>query len=236
MTIMALTEYVPNAIWLVDYPVRYAGLDFRSRMSVIRLSDSTLMLHSPCAIDDTLKAAITNLGDVAWIVAPGSYHYLHVPSAQAAFPDAQTFLCPGVEKKRPDIAYDALLGDTPPDGWRDDFDQVVVRGNRLMWEVAFFHRQSRTLLLVDLIENIGDATPDVGWQMRAWWKLVFRMWNKARPAPEYQLGWKDKPAARTSLEKILAWDFERIIISHGENIETDAHAIARRAWTGPLVP
>jgi len=91
------------------------------------------------------------------------------------------------------------------------------------------------LLLVDLIENIGDATPDIGWQMKLWWKLVFRMWNKAKPAPEYQMGWKDKPAARASLEKILAWDFERIIISHGENIESDAKAIALKAWTGPLL-
>jgi len=239
MTFGSLTEYVPGAIWLVDYPVRYSGLDFKSRMSVIRLADSKLLLHSPCAIDDDLKAAITNLGDVAWIVAPGSYHYLHVPSAQAAFPNAKTYICPGIEKKRPDIAYDGILDDTSPDGWpngwRGELDQVLVRGNRLMWEVAFFHRQSRTLLLVDLIENIGDATPDIGWQMKLWWKLVFRMWNKAKPAPEYQMGWKDKPAARASLEKILAWDFERIIISHGENIESDAKAIALKAWTGPLL-
>src|SRR6185312_8207074 len=33
---------------------------------------------------------------------PGSFHHLHVTSAQAAFPDAKTWICPGIETKRPD--------------------------------------------------------------------------------------------------------------------------------------
>lgn len=103
-----------------------------------------------------------------------------------------------------------------------------------MWEVAFLHRESKTLILVDLIEHITDQTPDIDWKMRAWWKSVFHMWNKPRPAPEYQLGWGDRDAARQSLETILTWDFERIILAHGDLIENDAKSIAREAWRKPL--
>lgn len=229
-----IIEYVTDTIWIVDYPVHYSGMDFGSRMSIIRLANSQLMLHSPCEITDELKETISALGEVAWIVAPGSYHYFHIQSAQDAYPNADTYICPGIERKRPDLEFDWILGDKSPDCWQDELGQVLVRGTKYMWEVGFFHKQSKTLLLVDLIENIGDQTPDIGWQMKLWWKVVFHMWNKPKPAPEYQLGWKDKSAARKSLQKILEWDFDRIIIAHGDNIESDAKAVARSAWATPL--
>jgi len=38
----------------------------------------------------------------------------------------------------------------------------------------------------------------------------------------------------TLLERILDWDFDRIVLSHGENIESDAKAVLRKAWARPL--
>jgi hypothetical protein len=229
-----LLEHTPDSIWTADYPVHYSGLDFSSRMTVIRLADGRLMLHSPCEIDAAAAAQISELGRPAFIIAPGSYHYIHVPSAQAAFPDAEVWICPGVERKMPNLEFDWFLSDRPPDAWADTLDQCLVRGNRFIWEVAFVHRPSRTLILVDLIENIGDRTPGADWKLKFWWKAVFHMWNVPKPAPEYQLGWKDRLAAKASLERILQWDFERIILAHGDNIEADAVAVAREAWKRPL--
>jgi hypothetical protein len=231
---MTPTELVAGRIWLVDYPVRYSGLDFRSRMSVIRLADSKLMLHSPCEITPELASWLRELGEVRYIVAPGSYHYLHVPSAQRAFPNAETWICPGIERKRSDIEFDWILGDRPPQEWARELEQVLVRGTRFIWEVAFFDAPSKTLLLVDLVENIGDRTEGVGRGLELWWKLVFHMWNEPKPAPEYQLGWKGKALARRCLERILEWDFERVVLSHGDLIEQDAKQLVRRAWATPL--
>jgi hypothetical protein len=231
---LALEEYIAGRIWLCRYPVRYAGTAFDARMTVIRLADGRLMLHSPCEIDAAMREAISALGAVAYVVAPGTFHYLHVPSAQAAFPQAETFVCPGIERKRPDLAFDGLLSDTPPAAWADELDQVLVRGSRWMWEVAFFHRATKTLILVDLVENFTDDTPHASWQLKLWWRLVFHMWNNPRPAPEYQLGWKDKQAARASLKRILEWDFRRVILAHGDLIEADARALVTKAWETPL--
>ena len=231
---MSLSEYLPDQVWLKEYPIHYAGCDFNARMAVIRMTDTKLLIHSPCAIDHETKEAISALGEVAYIVAPGTYHHLHVPSAQAAFPDAETYICPGIERKRPELDFDWFLGDRPPEAWAGVLDQVLVRGNKHIWEVAFYHRQSRTLLLVDLIENFTDKTPNVNWVLSLWWKVVFRMWNNPKPAPEYQLGWKDRAAARRSLRKILEWDFDRIILSHGDLIEVNAKERAKEAWTRPL--
>ena len=231
---LELVDYIPDQIWIKRYPVHYSGLDFYSLMTVIRLSDGNLLLHSPCDIDDETKQSIERIGTVAHIVAPGSYHYFHVGSAQNAFPEAQTYICPGIEQKRPDIEFDWILGDRSPEAWNEEIEQVLVRGSKYIWEVAFYHRPSQTLLLVDLVENIGDQTDGVGWGLKLWWKLVFHMWNHPKPAPEYQMGWKDKKAAKRSLEQILQWDFERVLLAHGDFIESNAKAALREAWKAPL--
>ncbi len=223
-----------EGIWLKSYPVRYGGCTFPGRMTVVRLSDGRLLIHSPCEIDEVTRAAIEKMGAPAFILAPGNFHHLHVPSCQAAFPGAETWICPGIEKKRPDLCYDGVLGDTPEAGWQADFEQVVVRGSRIMWEVAFFHRPSGTLLLVDLVENMGDATPGTNWVLRFFWKGIFRMWNTPKPAPEYQLGWKDKAAARVSLRRILSWDFQRVVMAHGEPITENARESLEQAWSRVL--
>ncbi len=229
-----LYEYQTNTIWIKEYPIHYAGTKFNSRMTIIRLSNGNLFIHSPCNIDEPTKIAIAKLGKVEFIVAPGLYHYLYVESAQRAFPNAETFICPGIEIKNPELEFDWLLGNRPDERWENDFEQVLVRGNKYIWEVAFYHKITKTLILVDLIENFTDETEDVNWILQFWFKVVFRMWNNPKPAPEYQLGWQDKNAASKTLKKILSWDFERIVISHGDLIEKNAKEVAIRAWRQPI--
>ena len=202
-------------------------------MTVIRLASGQLMLHSPCRITPAIVEEISLLGPVGHIVAPGNFHHLHTATAQAAFPKAETWICPGVEKRDRSLRYDGVLGDTAPPAWRGEIDQILVQGSRIMREVAMFHRGSRTLILVDLIENFSDATPHTG-MLKFWFKYVLAMWDNPRPAPEYRLGWSDRHAAAQSLRRIMAWDFQRIVLSHGDLIERDAKQVASEAWSGIL--
>lgn len=229
-----LEELIPNRIWLKKYPVHYAGLNFTARATVIRLTNGELWVHSPSPLGEELLDGIRGIGPVAHLVAPGSYHYFHVEAWQEAFPEAIVWICPGVERKKPDLEFDWFLADRPPDAWAEELDQVLVRGNRFIWEVVFLDRPSKTLIVTDLLENIGEKSGPVDWQLKLWWKVVFHMWDNPKPAPEYQMGWQDKRAAKRSLERILEWDFDRIVLSHGENIESDPKAVLRKAWAGPL--
>ncbi len=222
-------EYVRDSIWLASYPVRTAGAAFEARTTLIRCGDGILIVHSPGPLDDAARHEIASLGPVGVIIAPGNFHQLHVAVWQLAFPGAETWICPGVERRQPALRYDRVLGDETPARVATEFDQVLVRGGRLMCEVAMLHRRSRTLLLVDLLENFTDATPGVNWLVRTFFKAL-GMWNNPSPAPEYRFAWKDRNAARASIEHILAWDFERIVISHGDLIDHDAKDVARRAW------
>lgn len=231
---MPLTPYVEGQIWLRAYPVRLAGTRFEARMTVIRLASGQLLLHSPCDITPAIAEEISALGPVAHIVAPGNFHHLYVATAQAAFPRAKTWICPGVERRQHGLKYNGVLDDAAPLEWAGEIDQVLVQGTRIMREVAMFHRASRTLVLVDLIENFTDATPHTGGALKFLFKYVLRMWNRPRPAPEYRMGWSDRQAAAKSLQRILAWDFQRIVLSHGDLIDGDAHEVAAAAWAGVL--
>jgi hypothetical protein len=231
---MILTSYIPGQVWLRAYPVGLAGTRFEARMTVIRLAAGELVLHSPCEITAEVAAEIAGLGPVAHIVVPGNFHHLHASSAQAAFPDAKTWICPGIERKRPDLKYDGVLGDTAPVDWAGEIEQALVQGTRIMREVAMYHRGSQTLVLVDLIENFTDATPNTSAWLKFWFKYILRMWDNPRPAPEYRLGWSDRTAAARSLRRILAWDFRRIVLSHGDLIDHDAHQVAAEAWSAIL--
>lgn len=212
-------------------PSAWGGTKFDARMTVIRLASGELMLHSPCEITVAMAEEISTIGPVAHIVAPGNFHHLYVATAQAAFPAARTWICPGVERRHPGLKYDGVLGDVALADWASEIDQVLVHGTRIMREVAMFHRASRTLILVDLIENFTDATPHTGGALKFWFKYLLHMWNNPRPAPEYRIGWSDRQAAAKSLRRILAWDFQRIVLSHGDLIERAAHEVATKAWS-----
>ena len=225
----SLQVFVPDALWLRDYFVRLGGARVNARMSVIRLRNGEILVHSPCAFDASLTAEVAALGRVAAIIAPGNFHWLHVRSCQQAFPDAATYICPGVEKRAKGLNFEFVLGDAAPPLWADELAQVALQGTRIMREVAFFHRASRTLILVDLVENFTPATPGTN----VFSRIVFRalgMWNRPGPAPEYRLAWGDKARVREGMERILAWDFERVILSHGDIITHDARQIVAQAW------
>lgn len=225
-------EYLPQRMWLIEYPVRFAGMNLTARATLIRLEGGTLFVHSPCPFSDPLRRQLANLGQVAYVVAPGNFHTLHSQAWRNAYPQAELWVCPGLEGSYRGRARPHVLTDVAPVAWRRELKQVVVRG-RFMREVVFFDRVSHTLIVTDLIENYGDLSKHVPGLLRMWWRL-FGMWNHPGPAPEYRLGWRDKACARASLARVLEWDFTRIVLAHGDLIERDARATARLAWRSVL--
>jgi hypothetical protein len=224
---LLLREVVPGQIWVKPGPVHVAGVRFLTRMTILRCRDG-VFLHSPIEIDDDTRSAIEQLGPVRAIIAPSTTHHLFVASAQQAFPLALTFGIAGLETKREDLHFDELLGDEPPALWAGEMDQVVI-GNRVMCEVDFLHRPTRSLIATDLIENFHDETPGTNLFLRELMHLL-GMWNHARPAPELRWLTFHRKRARLALETILAWDFDRVILAHGELIDTNPKLAIRDAW------
>jgi len=217
---------IADDLWVAERPLRpLPGLDIGTRMSVVRVGDGGVVLHSPVAADETTRKAVEALGPVRAIVCPNRVHHRFAAGWKAACPDARLLAAPGLPAKRRDLAFDGLLGDDPDPAWGDALATVHVRGLPSLEEVAFFHPASRTLLLADLAFH---PTPASRPGLRRWARLS-RI-SGFGPNAVVRLAVRDRAAARRSLERVLAWDFERVVVAHGEILERGGRAALRRGW------
>lgn len=211
-------EQLAADLWVAQRPLPLVVGDIGARMTVMRLSDRTLMLHSPVALDPPLQQALDELGSVRWIVGPSKVHHLFIGGFVQAYPDALLCGAPGLAEKRPDLPIRHVLTE-PPAGWPEDVPLQLIEGAPWMNEVALFHRKSRTLVLTDLVFN----DPPGATNARMFHRLVGAT-GKFGPHRLIRFGMRDRAATRRSIDRILAWDFDRIIMSHGAVVESAGHA------------
>ncbi len=217
-------------IWTVPMPLKLAGAEFGTRMTVVRVADGGLVLIAPIAIDSTLAAVLAEVGEVRAVIAPNAFHHAYFLAAAERYPDAVCFLAEGVEKKlgtRPPGARD-LAGIADP-LWEAELEQVVLEGVPMTNEVIFFHRESRTLILTDLCFNF-DPAPG------GWTGLFLRITGahgRLAVSRLMRASLKDKTRVRAALARILEWDFDKIIVTHGHNIKSGGKERFREA-TGDI--
>ena len=91
---------VARDIWLIDGPaIRFYGLPFSTRATVVRLENGDLWVHSPTHLTEDLRAELDALGRVRHLVAPNWIHYAHIAHWQAAWPGAVAWAAPGVAER-----------------------------------------------------------------------------------------------------------------------------------------
>lgn len=211
-----MLQRLADGLWVDARPFR-AGpfLEIGTRMSVVRLADRGLLLHSLVEIDAETRAALEALGPVHHLVAGNQLHHRYLASAAKAFPQAELWGPPGLAEKRKDLRFEGVLGDEAPAAWGTDLDQLAVRGIPRMNEVAFLHRASRTLLVTDLCFNVRHSD-QLGTRL---FMRVNGAYGRFGPTRLLRSLVRDRPALRASVEKILAWDFDRVVVTHGEVLE-----------------
>jgi Domain of unknown function (DUF4336) len=210
----ALRRLAPD-LWVADRPLKLVVGDIGTRMTVIRLADGGLFLHSPVRLDAATRSALDGLGPVGCVVAPSKVHHFFVADYLAAYPQARVYGAPGLAAKRADLRFDAVLSDEAPPEWRAEIAQHLFRGAPAINEVVFFHRPTRTLLLTDLAFNVAsDKTAGA----RLFYWLVGAA-GRFGPHRLVRTMIRDRRAARRSVDDILTWDFDRIIVTHGDVLE-----------------
>lgn len=230
-------------IWMVDGGIVHMSygpvtLPFPTRMVVVRLDDGGLWLWSPVAPDAALFEAVAALGPVRHIVSPNAIHYAAIPDWSARFPEARVWASPGVEARAADQGIDVRftdrLADAPPDAWAAELDQLVFDGSRILQEVVFLHRASRTLIVADLIENF-EAEKVRSRPLRLLMRLAGILHPNGGMPRDLRLTYLGRRhRARKSRERLLAWAPERIVMAHGRPLDRDATGQLRRAmrWLG----
>jgi glyoxylase-like metal-dependent hydrolase (beta-lactamase superfamily II) len=204
------------------------GIHFRGRMTVVRLPTGGLALISPNPIDEAMAAELEAYGRVEHLISPSLFHHLHLAGARERFPAARLYAPPGLETKAPSLSVDEVLGDPDHTPFGDALEHELIGGAPSAGEVCFFHRPSRTLIVADLVFNIheyrGIGTGLLLRAVGAHKRLApSRVWRKLA---------RDRTRVRESLTRVLAWDFERVVVAHGRVVTEDAHAALERALEG----
>lgn len=226
---------VAQDVWIVDGPVirfgpRLMQMPFPTRMTVIRTGDG-LFIHSPTPLTPELKAEIEATGTPRWIVGPNRIHYWWIPDWHAAFPDAAVYLAPRIREQAGDrIDFDCQPLDRASGyPWDAAIATLPVEGS-YMTEVEFFHRASRTLVLTDFIENFEPAKLD-SWLMRVLTRLGgVRDPDGGMPRDMRLTFAKDRTRLKATVETMIGWNPECIILAHGRWYERDGANELRRAF------
>ena len=220
-------EFGPS-LYVADGPtVSFYGFPYPTRMAVARLSDGSAWVWSPVALTDDIVDFMDTFDSVSHIVSPNKIHHLFLDQWRDRWPDAHLHAPPGLAQRKPDLRFDAELGDAPDPAWAADIDQVIFHGSLAMEEVVFFHRESSTAIVCDLIQRHPE--PEVtGWKgmLMKFDGLVGK--NGSTPR-EWRASFLRRSKARAAREKVLSWKPQRLLIAHGECAQTGATEIIDKA-------
>ena len=207
-------------IWVAEQPLRYFGLSVGTRMSVIRLPDQSLAVISPIELNQPLIDQLNELGTIGHIVAPNCYHYFFASDFKAHYPQATFWAAPGLKEKVPSLPVDTVIkAHNKPAGLETllfkGFRTIGSGGVESLNECVFFHAKSRTLILTDTAFLFDESFPF----LTQFATRITGSYKALAPTLLELLATTDRKNARASIEKILQWDFERVIMAHGTVIE-----------------
>jgi hypothetical protein len=189
------------------------GVTIPLRSMLITGSEQQILISPVGTAAEAAQMATSRLA----LVAPSLLHHLHLRTAIERYHPLTLWGPPGLAEKKPELGPIFTFGVDPwPHG--DQLAFVVIEGAPKRNEVVFFHPPSRTIYTADLFFNIlepeGFLTP-----------LAFRMMGIYRRFATGKM-WRrwvtDKAAFGRSIDQILAWDFDRIVVAHGASVEDHA--------------
>jgi hypothetical protein len=216
-----------EGIWVDIEPARIRGMRLTTTMTVLRLRDGSLVLHSPLALTTERRAAVEALGPVAHLYAPSRWHEARIGEWASAYPSAKLHAPAGLVKERKDLRIDRFNGSGPEPAFGGVLDELRIDGFRLEETVLIYH-PARTLVVADLVHNVGRP--------QHWWTKFYtqRMGFYDCVALSRMLRWtafSDRAAARRSIDELLSRPFDRLVVGHGEPLSTGAREAIAKAFT-----
>ncbi len=194
-------------------------LNLPRRMTAVRLTSGDLVIFSAIALKEADMAKLEAFGRPAFLVVPSQMHRLDAPSFARRYPNI-VVVAPrgGVEK----IGKVVRIDTSSPD-FRDSTVRYVEVAADSALEVD--GNDGMTLIVNDLIGDIHGESGIGGWLLRL---MGFAGDDPHVPAPVKLLLGKHKSEVAVQFWR---WaerkELRRIIVSHGDPIETDPRGVLR---------
>lgn len=199
-------------------------------MTVVRMADGGLLLHSVIALDEATMPELEALGRPAVMVVPNGFHRIDAPRYKARYPQLKVF-CPRaatadvasrvhVDGDYSAIPQDATLTAAHFDGTHDREGVLTVRS-----------ADGVTVVLNDILFNADDAPGFTG--------FVFKHITASTGGPKVSriaklFLVKDRAAVKAQFEQLAALEgLKRVVVSH-DRVITDDPAGTLRAVAAAL--
>jgi len=233
-----MLKEVDTSIWVAEQKLKYWGLEVGTRMTVIRLKNGEIIVISPIKVDEKTINQINEVGKISTIIAPNLYHHLFISDFKSVYSDAKIFAAPGLELKRQDIQFDKILNQGTI-GTQDEIEYFLFEGFKVLDlkgvstlnEIVFFHRESQTLILTDTAFHFDESFAFTT-------QLAMRLiggYKKLEPSILEKLAIREKQKVKKTIQKVLEWDFERVIVAHGSIIENQGKEKLRQGYEWALL-
>jgi len=207
---------VAENLWVLQYPLRFLGMSIGRTVTVIRLANGRLVIHSTAPFTAADIVAIRAVGEPGWLLDATLFHDSFAKEGCRSF-ERVPYLAPPGFKSVSDVQIRALV--PPPTEWDGELDVVALAGMPKVQEYLLYHRASRTLIVCDCLFNFGESVS--AWR-RFFGRHVMGLRYGVGMSLFFRLMIKDRAAFEESLRPVLGWDFDRIIVAHGEIIVSDA--------------
>ncbi len=223
-------QLLAENLWLLAYPLKMLGADLRRNVTLIRLRSGKIVIHSTAPFSPDDVTTIRTLGEPGWLLDGILRHDTHAKDGRSAFPEIP-YLAPEGFSEVVGFATATIV--PPPIEWDGELLALEIQGAPEARDTALYHIPSRTLILTELVFNFGSDEP-------IWTELLLRVAVGAKHHPgmsrPVKAGVKDEAAFQSSLATILGWDFDRVIVGHGDVIEQGGKAKLRTALAAAGFP
>jgi Domain of unknown function (DUF4336) len=226
---------VAEHLWILDGPIVQWYLPFPTRMTIARLPGDELFIHSPIELTSEVRSSVEAIGCPRYFVSPNKLHHLFLSGWQEAYSDAKSFAPPGLRSKRPDLSFQGDLAEGVALPWAQHVDQLVFKGSRVLEEVVFIHRESKTAIFGDLIENFDPNT------LSRFHRLLVRLGGVVAPRGKTPLDLRlsffmRHAEARECLRRVIDWEPRQVIMCHGIPVYRDALMFIESAFSWLNLP
>lgn len=222
---------IGTGAWIVDaQPISASGMPLPIRMGVMRLASGDLVLYSPTPWSPELGAKLDALGTIRHLVAPNIGHWMFVKEWHDRYPRTTTWAAPGL-RRRAQVRKAGLRIDRDLDEaaapWSAEIETVATPGAGFV-EYAFFHRESRSLFMTDLLLSVDKTALPAG---KAQVAQMLRITAPEASTPLYLRAALSlrRTRAQAAALKLIALEPERVVFAHGRWFETDGTARLREA-------
>ncbi|KAL3467021.1 hypothetical protein BJX64DRAFT_301406 [Aspergillus heterothallicus] len=245
--VMVIRNITPDIVTFSLPFSPFGGVKFGGRGTLVRLATGSIAVFAPVPLTARVREAIATLGgQVKYIAALNIEHHLNLTQWKHAFPDAEIIAPEGLWEKRQSVPefketmfkHIFRAADDRPSSISEEIENefsVEYVHSHQSKELVFLHKPSKTLIEADLVLNLPateqysrtdeSATsgllnkllkPLASTEMSAFWQKKY-VWHVSAMA--------DRKGFSASVQRIMAWEFDRIIPCHGDVIEHNAHEI-----------